>query len=108
VVRAVSGSDFCILVTEPTPFGLNDLKLAYQLTQTLNIPAGVVLNRSNLGDHKIIKEFCSQNQIPILLEIPFDKKIAEVYSEGVSIVEAFPEYRAIFKSVYEKIKAIKK
>ncbi len=106
VVRAISGSDFCILVTEPTPFGLNDLNLAYQLTHLLKVPSGIVLNRADYGDKTLIKEFAKKNDIPLLLEIPFDNKIAQTYSEGIPVVEAIPEYREIFKELYEKISEI--
>jgi MinD superfamily P-loop ATPase len=108
VVRAISGSDFCILVTEPTPFGFNDLNLAYQLTQSLKVPAGIVLNRADYGDKKLIEDFARENKIPLLLEIPFDKKIAHAYSEGIPVVEAIPEYKETFRALYEKIQAILK
>lgn len=106
VVRALSGSDFCILVTEPTPFGLNDLNLAFQLTNSLKIPAGIVINRADYGNKELITEFSRQNNIPILLEIPFDKRIAQTYSDGIPVVEAIPEYKKVFMELYKKIKDI--
>ena len=71
-VASLRGADFCILVTEPTPFGLHDLEIAYEVTKVLKIPSGVVINKS--GDDKIIEDFCQKNKIPILMKIHFDKK----------------------------------
>ncbi|GAH15023.1 unnamed protein product, partial [marine sediment metagenome] len=81
VIESVKGSDFSLLVTEPTPFGLNDLKLAVETLKQMNIPHGVVLNRAGVGDNKV-KNYCNRENIPILMEIPMDRKIAEAYSEG--------------------------
>ena len=90
VIEAVKGSDFCTLVTEPTPFGLNDLVLAVETIEKLKIPFGVVINRSDVGDDGV-KDYCKKKGISILLEIPMQRQIAEAYSEGVSMVEKFPE-----------------
>ena len=87
VVASLDGADFCILVTEPTPFGLHDLEIAYEVTKVLKIPSGVVINKSE--DDSLIEKFCQKNKIPILMKIPFDKKIAETYSKGISLV-SFP------------------
>lgn len=103
VVTAVKGSDFCILVTEPTPFGLNDLILAVQVLRKIKIPFGVIINRADIGDDKV-ESYCAAESIPILLKIPFDRKIAEVYSKGELLVEAMPEYVQKFKEVFEQIK----
>jgi len=103
VIETVKGSDYSLLVTEPTPFGLNDLKLAVKTLKQMEIPHGVVLNRSGLGDEKV-KEYCRINNIPILLEIPFDRKIAEAYSQGKSIIATMPEYKAKFIELFTKIK----
>ena len=102
VVASLDGADFCILVTEPTPFGLHDLEIAYEVTKVLKIPSGVVINKSE--DDSLIEKFCQKNKIPILMKIPFDKKIAETYSKGISLVEAFPEYKEKFLNLFEKIK----
>jgi len=91
VIEAVRGSDFVVLVTEPTPFGVNDLALAADMVQALGIPAGVVINRSNIGDEKA-RRFCSENGIPVLLEIPEDRNLAEAYSRGDRLVDAVPGY----------------
>ncbi len=103
VIETVKGSDFSLLVTEPTPFGLNDLKLAVETLKQMKIPHGVVINRAGLGDNKV-KNYCSRENIPILMEIPMDRKIAEAYSEGKSIIETRPEYKQKFLMLYNKIK----
>ena len=106
VITAIKDTDFVILVTEPTPFGLNDLSLAVEVVKKLNIPFGVVINRSDLGNKKT-DEYCNGENIPVLMQIPFSKKIAEIYSRGDSIVEALPEYKEKFKMLFEKIKKLR-
>jgi len=107
VVESVKGSDFCILVTEPTPFGLNDLILAVDLLRIIKIPFGVIVNRCDIGDDMTI-QYCRQQNIPVLLSIPFKKEIASAYSEGVALVDAFREYKAEFIKVYTNIESILK
>ncbi|MBN1913888.1 MAG: ATP-binding protein [Candidatus Omnitrophica bacterium] len=102
VVTSVKGSDHCILVTEPTPFGLNDLILAVEVLRKLKIPLGVVINRADLGDNKT-EEYCRQENIPVLMRLPFKKEIAVAYSKGESIVEAFPGYKKDFIELFHKI-----
>jgi len=106
VITAVKDTDFVILVTEPTPFGLNDLSLAVKAVRKLKIPFGVVINRSDLGNEKT-DEFCTGEHIPVLMRIPFSKKIAEIYSRGDSIIEALPEYGEKFQRLFAKIKKVK-
>ena len=103
VIESIRGSDFCILVTEPTPFGLNDLILAVEVLRKLKIPFAVIINRSDLGDQKT-DEYCQTHNIPILMRIPFKKEIAEVYSRGDVIAEVFPQYRQKFQDLFGKIK----
>ncbi|MCF7886851.1 MAG: ATP-binding protein [Candidatus Omnitrophica bacterium] len=103
VIESAEGSDFVILVTEPTPFGLNDLKLAVETFRKLKIPFGVVINRSDLGDKKTLN-YCNQENIEIFLEIPFDKKIAASYSAGELIIDAQAEYKDKFINLFKKIK----
>jgi MinD superfamily P-loop ATPase len=91
VVEAIKGSDFCLLVTEPTPFGLNDLALAVDMVRELGIPCGVILNRAGLGDNKV-EEYCREQKIPILLTIPLDTEIARLYSRGITLVEGMPQW----------------
>jgi MinD superfamily P-loop ATPase len=105
VISAMKNTDFVILVTEPTPFGLNDLKLAVGAVKILGIPCGIIINRSDMGDDRV-KEFAADEGIPVLMEIPFDRKIAESYSRGELIVESIPEYRIKFTGLYDKIRGI--
>jgi MinD superfamily P-loop ATPase len=90
VVEAVKGSDFCLLVTEPTPFGLSDLRLAVEVMEKLAVPCGVVINRSGEGD-EATETFCATKQLPLLGRIPFDRAIAEAYAHGRHPVYAVPE-----------------
>jgi len=102
VIEAVKESDFCILVTEPTPFGLNDLRLAVEMVRILKIPFGVIINRADEGDEGV-KEYCSRENIPILMEIKTERKIAEAYSRGIPIVEIMPEYRKYFQLLFARL-----
>jgi len=102
VISSVKNTDFLILVTEPTPFGLNDLKLAVGMVKILAIPHGIVINRSDLGDEKV-KEYAKEENIPILMEIPFDRQIAEIYSKGKLLVEELPEWKERFIHLYEDV-----
>jgi MinD superfamily P-loop ATPase len=102
VIESVKESDFCLLVTEPTPFGLNDLILAVEFLRRLDIPLGVVINRSDIGDDKV-DTYCQREKIPILMYIPFKKEIAFAYSRGIPLVSEFPEYKKEFVALYGKI-----
>jgi MinD superfamily P-loop ATPase len=102
VITAIKGSDFCLLVTEPTPFGLNDLRLAVEVVRKLRLPFGVVINRSDLGDDRTAA-FCLAEKIPVLMMIPFQKEIAQAYAQGIPLVERFPEYQAKFKELFNKV-----
>jgi MinD superfamily P-loop ATPase len=95
VVTTMKGSDFVILVTEPTPFGLHDLTLAVATTRELGIPFGVVVNRLGTGDDRV-HSYCAAENIQVLLEIPDDRRIAEAYSRGELLVDALPEYAGLF------------
>ena len=106
VVETIKKSDFCLLVTEPTPFGLNDLTLAVEVLRKLKVTFGVVINRSDLGNNKT-DEYCEKENIPILMRIPFKKEIAVAYSKGEPIVKTFPEYRKDFKQLFNRIKGEK-
>jgi MinD superfamily P-loop ATPase len=105
VVTTIEGSDFCLLVTEPTPFGLNDLVLAVETTRQLGIPCGVVLNRAGVGDNSV-EEYCRKENIPILLTIPLDTEIARLYSRGITLVEGMPEWKEKFIGLFERIKEL--
>jgi len=106
VIVTLRGTDFVVLVTEPTPFGLHDLRLAVAMVRELGIPFGVVVNRVGIGDERV-HAFCREENIPILLEIPDDRRIAEAYSKGRLIVEALPEYRGLFESLIAKTMNLK-
>jgi MinD superfamily P-loop ATPase len=103
VVQSIVGSDFCLLVTEPTPFGFNDLALAVETVRELNIPCGVVINRFGVGDTKV-EEYCIRENIPILLTIPMDAGIARLYSRGITLAEGMPQWKEIFLELFKKIK----
>ncbi len=105
VVESLRGADYVILVTEPTPFGLHDLKLAVKLTEELKIPTGVIVNRDGIGDTKV-DEYCQEANLPILLRIPFDRKIGAGIAQGKSLVEIRPEYCEHFRNLYEQIQAL--
>lgn len=105
VVEAIKGSDFCILVTEPTPFGLNDLALAVETVREIGIPCGVVLNRAGVGDAGV-EEYCLKENIPVLLTIPLDTEIARLYSRGVPLVEGMPQWKGSFRKIFDEITEI--
>jgi len=107
VVESVKGSDFSLLVTEPTPFGLNDLHLAAETLKKLEIPCAVVINRSDIGDSQV-EEYCLEQSIPVLMTIPMDRDIAVAYSKGESIIATQPDYMEKFQELFRKILAIKK
>jgi MinD superfamily P-loop ATPase len=103
VVETMRGADFVLMVTEPTPFGLHDLRLAVQVARDeLGLPVGVVVNRDGIGDAGV-DEYCASESIPILMRIPLDRQIAEAISEGQALVEALPEYRQPFQDLYTHI-----
>jgi len=107
VIQTVKNSDFCILVTEPTPFGLHDLKIIVQVLESMKIPSGVIVNRAGVGDKKVY-EFCRGKNIPILLEIPYDKRIAELYSRGIAFSQEMPEWRAKFLALFDTLRRLAK
>jgi len=102
MVTAVKNSDFCILVTEPTPFGLNDLEISVEVLKDLDIPHAVIINRDGIGD-SAVQEFCNSNNIKILERIPNDIKIARAYSRGFSIPEVYPEWKERFLAIIDNI-----
>jgi MinD superfamily P-loop ATPase len=102
IIESIYGTDYCLLVTEPTPFGLYDLKLAVETLKKLKIPFGVIINRYGIGDDRVEK-YCERENIPILMKIPMDNKIAELYSKGVPFVEEMPEWKDKFQWLYLEI-----
>jgi len=102
VVESVMGTDFCVMVTEPTPFGLHDLEIAVKVIMELDIPLGVIVNFAGIGDRGVY-DYCEKMNLPILMEIPYDRKIAELYSKGIPFIEEMPEWREKFQELLEKI-----
>jgi MinD superfamily P-loop ATPase len=105
VITAVKNSDFCLLVTEPTPFGLNDLTLAVDTVKEMKIPCGVVINR-DIDGAKEVEEYCQDEDIPVLLKIPLNSRIARFYSKGVTLVRGIPRWEDSFKKLYDDIQEI--
>ncbi len=103
VIETMEHSDYLILVTEPTPFGLHDLEMAVSVVEELHIPFGVVINRDGIGNEDV-RDFCEKKSIPILLRIPFDRKIAEMYSEGTAFALELDDWDTRFKSMMKTIK----
>ena len=101
-VETVSNSDFCLLVTEPTPFGLHDLKIAVEVLRKITIPFGVIINRAGIGDKKLY-DYCKKENIRIMLEIPYDRKIAELYSKGIPFSLEMPEWVTKFQTLNNEI-----
>ncbi|OHB73242.1 MAG: (4Fe-4S)-binding protein [Planctomycetes bacterium RBG_13_63_9] len=105
VIEAVRGVDFVVLVTEPTPFGFHDLKLAVEMVRALKLPCGVVINRAGL-DGSDMRSYCSTQRIPILREMPDDRELAEAYSRGEMACEALPKYESMFAGLLETISIV--
>ncbi len=103
VIAAMKDTDFVLMVTEPTPFGLHDLKLAVEAVKLLHIPCGLVINRSDMGNEDV-RQYAQAEKMPIMMEIPFDRRIAETYSRGHLMVEAMPEWKDKFLALHSKIK----
>ena len=105
VTETVKGSDFCILVTEPTPFGLHDLKIMVQVLEPMGISFGVVVNRAGLGDKKVY-EYCEEKKIPIMLEIPYQRKIAELYSRGIPLSSEILGWKEKFEKLFKEVRKL--
>jgi len=102
-IETVSGSDYCILVTEPTPFGLHDLKLAVDVIKTMGIPFGVIINRDGVGDENV-ERYCRENGIDVIMKIPHSREIAYLYSKGIPFTDEMPEWREKFRILFHQIK----
>ncbi len=101
-IETVRDSDYCILVTEPTPFGLYDLKLAVEVVRTLDVPFGVLINKDGVGDDRVEK-YCKAEEIPVIMKIPYHKEIARLYSQGKPFVIEMPEWKDKFKDLIDVI-----
>lgn len=96
-VESIKGADACVLVTEPTPFGMHDLKLALEVARKLKVPSAVFINKHGLPGPDI-EEFCKANKIPVVGKLPMERKIAETYSRGELATEN-GEYREVFSGL---------
>jgi MinD superfamily P-loop ATPase len=105
MVASVKASDYCILVTESTPFGLNDLKLAIQVLRLLKLPFGVIINKYD-DNYPTLDNYCLSEQIPVMLKIPFDRKIAEYYSRGIPLLHVMPKLKESFCQLFQQIKSV--
>jgi MinD superfamily P-loop ATPase len=104
VISAMKGADYVVMVTEPTPFGLHDLTLAVEAVKTLNIPHGIVINRAGSGDNRV-QEYAEKENIPVLLEIPYDREMAVIYSTGHLIADVKPEWKDRFIGLFNTIQS---
>ena len=102
VIESVRDSDFVLLVTEPTPFGLNDLKLAVEMVRALKLPFAVVINRADVGDGET-RRYCQRQRIDVLAEIPDDRQVAEAYSRGEMACDAIPKYRELYSDLLDSL-----
>jgi MinD superfamily P-loop ATPase len=102
VIESIRSVDYVVLVTEPTPFGLHDMQLAVEMVRAMGLPFGVVINRADSGDDKV-RNYCLENNIPILSGIPDDRQIAEAYSKGEIICETLPKYKQLFKVLFQDL-----
>ena len=105
MVEAISGADFVLLVTEPTPFGLHDLKAAYEVTRKLNIPAGVVINRTGLNGFEV-EEYCRDNNLPVLMKIPLDINIGQKIAQGKTLLDVDGQYQSQLLDLIEQVNCI--
>ncbi len=103
VVAALYGSDFVLLVTEPTPFGLHDLELAVGAVRELKLPMALVINRADLGDRRV-HDYAARENLPILLEIPFDRQAAKAYARGELLVEVLPAWREMMLGLLQEVR----
>jgi len=103
VVETMRGADLVLMVTEPTPFGLHDLRLAVEVArEELGLPVAVVINQDGVGDEGVDR-YCQSEGLRVLMRIPMDRRIAEAYAEGRPMVEVLPEYRQRFVDLYRRI-----
>ncbi|MFW6266586.1 MAG: ATP-binding protein [Halanaerobiales bacterium] len=102
-IEATADSDFALLVTESTPFGLNDLEMSVEVMREIDIPFGVIINRSEKGEDDIIEDYCKKENINILMKIPYNRRIAELYSDGKAFVNILPQWKEKFQQLFSVI-----
>jgi len=105
LVETVHGADFCLMVTEPTPFGLHDLQVATEVVRQLGVPLGVAVNFAGIGDRGVYR-FCEREGMPVIMEIPYDRRIAELYSRGIPFTAEMTEWRGRFRELLETVEAM--
>ncbi|MDP8315372.1 MAG: ATP-binding protein [Candidatus Celaenobacter antarcticus] len=103
VIEATKDADYIILITEPTPFGLHDLKLAVEVMRELKKDFGVVINRYGIGNNDVI-DYCTNERIPLLGKIPNMKKAAEAYAKGELLCESIPEIKVAMQRIIKNLK----
>jgi MinD superfamily P-loop ATPase len=105
-VETVEGTDACLLVTEPTPFGLHDLELAAEVLKIMAIPCGVVINREGVGDSAPVLRFCEVNGLPVVLRIPFSRRIAEVVAAGGTLLDVDPSWGSTLTNLWDSCRRL--
>jgi MinD superfamily P-loop ATPase len=105
LVETVHGADFCLMVTEPTPFGLHDLQVATEVVKQLGVPLGVAVNFAGVGDRGVYR-FCEREGLPVIMEIPYDRRIAELYSRGVPFTAEMTEWHGRFRELLETVEGM--
>jgi MinD superfamily P-loop ATPase len=106
VVETLRGADIALMVTEPTPFGLHDLRLAVEVArQELGLPVAVIINRDGIGDRGV-EQYCATESIPILMRIPLERAIAEAYSEGIPLIQVRASYRERFAELWANLEQL--
>lgn len=109
VVNSIAGSDFCLLVTEPTPFGLHDLQIAVNLVRKMHIPLGVVINKADITSQHLILKYCQKEKIPVLALLAFSKEVAKIYSQGELLVDKEGNYwKVFFSDLAQRVKEVLK
>ncbi len=101
-IHTVAEADYVILVTEPTPFGLSDLKRSIEALKQIDKPFGVIVNRAGIGNNEVY-QYLDYEGIPLLMEIPFNKQIARMYSNGELVIDNMPILKQQFLETFEKI-----
>lgn len=102
VMESASAADYCLLVAEPTAFGLHNFKMVHELVHLLGKPCGVLINKQD-APYEPLERFCEEQGIPVLARIPFDPEAAECIAAGEIAAEKLPRYRALFQGLLEKI-----
>jgi len=103
VIETIVDSDYCILVTEPTPFGLYDVSIAVEVVRLLKIPFGIIINRDVSGENNLIEDYCEKENIDIIMKVPYKREIAEAYANGKLLIEIYPEWKQKFQELYKLI-----